>query len=1023
MHSQFDRRRSRFWAWCVLALGLCTCLAQAFPAGAQAPSKSHWIPRWWSTAEGLPQNSVNDIVILPSGEAWLATFGGLVRFDGATFHTLDTVTTPGLLSSRIVTITLDDADGLWAGSQFGDVVHIRDGRVVEVRQLSPRAPVRQLRSGGDGTLWACVDVGILWRFDTDWREITLATRPGRPALETCPSRHAFLPDTDSSLWVAEGSAIFRINDHGEEMNRFRLPSKVYAIRRAAANQLIVGTADALLTITGDTVTRVPLPPDLRGPFTEVIPNGTSYDIVANDGVFHVARTIRGWDVAELEAPSGRGLSRALIRDNAGNLWAGFERRGLGRFRPTHVVHVERDAEAVAVTPSRGAGVLAAIGCGEAIRIENSTVTPIVLPPGGCTNTMIEDRHGVVWIGTSAGLARVGAAAPLPVSLARTTPVTALVESRAGVVWIGYADGRVVGVANDRVVSEFAVDGSPQTMAKGIDETVWVGTHDSLLRIAAGKVDRWDRSSGLPVGAVRSVLPQTNGTVWVATYGGGLARLDNNRIRQVTGLPDNGLSGVIDDDQGRLWIMSNQGLLVVDTAHISDALERRFDTLDVVVLGPEAGVPEGNYGVPSTSRDHEGRLWFCTIEGVVQVNPVEFPFNHEVVPPRLDELRADGERVDLDSTIRVGPGTGRLSFGFSAPALTAADRVVFRWRLDGVDRQWSSPSRSRTVSYTRLAPGGYTFRIIARNEDGVWGTHETSLPFTVLSAWYQTWWARSGGALGLVALLATAHRVRMARVRARNRALAHEIAKRRRAQDQAAVLRDQLEHVSRVTTAGELATSLAHEVNQPLAAIATNAHAARRYLDQPEPPVALVRQILDDVARQAQRASDVIQSLRSFLRKTPARRSTISLNDVIDDVLPLIRVDLEAHHVILGLDLRRPLPPVAVDRVQLQQVIINLVSNAREATAGNTCPQHVWLRTWPADGTVRFECRDNGSGIAASALGRLFDPFVTTKPDGMGMGLAISRSIVESNGGRLWYEELEKGVAFVAEFPTPGASCT
>jgi signal transduction histidine kinase/ligand-binding sensor domain-containing protein len=1021
MRSTRDRwRRSRTPVGATAAFVTCVCVALALPASAQMPSREHWVPTWWSTAEGLPQNSVNDILIQPSGEAWLATFGGLVRFDGATFNTLDMVTAPGLTSSRFLTVTPDDAGGIWAGTQFGQVAHIRGDRVVEVRELAAQAPIRQLQSAGNGTLWACADPGTLWRFDKEWREITRAARPGRPALDGCPGRHAFQPEGEASLWLGTGTSIVRINDRGEETGRYELPSSVLLIRRSADNGLLVGTATGLMTVSGRAVTAVNLPARVRGPITDVLIDGPSYDIAADDGLFHLTRDGHGWIVAELEAPTGRALSRALVRDATGNLWAGYERRGLARFRPTHIAHIEREDEAVALTSAGLSGVMAAIGCRDAIRINDTTVTSVALPSTGCTNALLEDQHGVVWIGSTDGLTRLGSAAPLPPALARQVSVTAIIEDNRRVLWVGYADGRILRLSEKGDVSELAVEGGIQTMTAGPGDVVWVGTREGLTCFSPDKTDRWDRSVGLPAGTIRTILPQTNGTVWIAIYGGGLVRLRNNRLQHVPGFPDTGLSSVIDDDQGRLWVMSNQGLLVMDEKHVSHVVESRLENVDVVIMGPEAGVPEGNYGAPCAWRDHKGRLWFCTIQGVICIDPAKFPFNRVVTRPRIEEVSADGEAIDPSLPVRVPPGTGRLSFSFSVPALTAADRTCFRWMLEGLDHRWSSPSRGRTVSYTRLAPGHYTLRVAARNEDGVWGVDEASLALKVLAAWHETWWARTAAVLSFVALLLTAHRVRLMRVRAHNRALSHEIVERRLAQDQVALLRDQLEHVSRVTAAGELAASLAHEVNQPLAAVATNAQAARRYLEQPTPPIGLVRQILDDVARQAQRASDVIQSLRSFLRKAPARRSVMSLNDVIDDVLPLIRVELEAHRVILGLDFGRPLPPVSIDRVQVQQVVLNLVTNAREATADNSGARHVWLRTWAVDHGVRFECRDNGSGIAAAALEHVFDPFVTTKQDGMGMGLAISRSIVEVNGGRLWYEELERGVAFLAEFPAAEA---
>lgn len=214
-------------------------------------------------------------------------------------------------------------------------------------------------------------------------------------------------------------------------------------------------------------------------------------------------------------------------------------------------------------------------------------------------------------------------------------------------------------------------------------------------------------------------------------------------------------------------------------------------------------------------------------------------------------------------------------------------------------------------------------------------------------------------------------------------------------------RMQLAHVTRVTTLGELAASIAHEVNQPLAAISANGEAALRWLRRQQPDPQEVEHALQRMLANTCRASEVIRRIRALARKSDATFAQVDLAGIVHDCAALLQRELASHGATLLVDVADGLPPVAGDRVQLQQVLINLLMNGMQAMEprGGT----LWLSLAPASmtgGGVRITVTDEGPGIPEDGCGRLFEPFYSTKQDGMGMGLPICRSIVETHGGRI-----------------------
>jgi len=234
---------------------------------------------------------------------------------------------------------------------------------------------------------------------------------------------------------------------------------------------------------------------------------------------------------------------------------------------------------------------------------------------------------------------------------------------------------------------------------------------------------------------------------------------------------------------------------------------------------------------------------------------------------------------------------------------------------------------------------------------------------------------------------------------------------------------ELTRVSRLTTMGELTASIAHEVNQPLTAITNNSNACLRLLADRSLDPEVLQRALEEIVADGTRASDVISRIRTFIKKTPAEKNRLDINEAIQEVLALAGHELEKNRILVECKMTKTLPLVWADRVQLQQVLLNLIMNGIEAMTAVTDRRRVlWVESRTDEsGDIVVAVRDSGIGFGSEA-DRVFTPFFTTKPNGMGMGLPISRSLIEGHGGRLWAEpNVPHGTAFSFTLPIGNGS--
>lgn len=732
----------------------------------------------WTSEAGLPQNTVDAIVQTRDGYLWLGTEEGLARFDGVRFVVSDRQSAPALRSAFISSL-FEAPDGtLWIGTYGGGLSRMRHGRIEAFRpEILGTDRIREMHAGPGGALFIATAGGGLLRIHGE--QVTrFTTRHGLPT----DRLWAMEDDGHGGMWIAtHGGGVVRWRD-GRVQQRIALAND---LARA-----ILRDADGTLWIATD---------------------GGGVVMWRNGAVVRTLTTRDG-------LPSN--FIRSLRRDGDGNLWIGTD-GGLARWRgvraqtlgvadglPSPVIRtVFEDREG-----SLWVGTTAGL-----VRLSDTRFLSFTRKEGLSADgirAIVEDREGRIWAGTEGGgLCEVATARCID-GLPHDT-VYALAPASDGSLWIG-TDGGGVARLRDGSIVETLDRGLPNNRVRALiangDGSLWVSTTAGLAHVRGGIVSRIkeleDRQlrplltlpdgdllvgtdgaglwrvhgqhatqiartgRGLESDRVFSLALESGGRgVWIGTSGGGLARLDlgHGNVRSLTrrdGLHDDVVFQVVDagDD---LWLTSNRGLYRVARERVLTAMHGRKADLSGTVYGMTDGMPsaECNAAFPGAIRARDGRLWVATARGIAVADPRARLRNTIAPPVHVEEVLVDGATAP-QRPLRIPPGAQRLELRYTALSLRAPERVTFRYRLEGYDRDWVEAGTSRVAHYTKLEPGDYTLRVMAANEDGIRSAGEARLGLTVAPQWFETWWAR----LLALALIAAAI---WAAVRARkNEELAH-----------------------------------------------------------------------------------------------------------------------------------------------------------------------------------------------------------------------------------------------------------
>jgi signal transduction histidine kinase/ligand-binding sensor domain-containing protein len=735
--------------------------------------------RVWDTDDGLPHNEINTVVQRRDGFLWVVTAGGLVRFDGAEFAPLQV---PFLAKNKNLNIRgaiEENANGLVVLSDGAGLLRLQGGDFARhpIMDAVGARKAQQLFREADDVFWVVFSNKDAMRWDHGRTTLFPALDDIAPWPDV-----SFAQDRDKHVFLFRGSGIEQlVDDRLVPVPDLRSERRTIASSRTGG--IWVASRRRLSRLeSGRLITQ-----DGAAPWHSAVPPAALLE--AHDGSVWAGVTGSGvvrWTRENTTVVStSHARTNELFEDDEDNIWVCTAGGGLDRVQPARFALIAEDASWT--TDRSGAVCEDALGDvwftnRQGVRRLHGGVVEKISQPGWPTRavTMTADRAGHIWMGDGARLWRADANhrdQPPVLEENVVNYIRVLYVARDGALWVG-GRGRLERFQGDHrelFGPEEGFSGNDvQAIGEDAQGNVWVGTAaGELFEKQQSGIRKYEQPAGLSGSGIRSIHGDAEGTLWIGTVGAGLLVYREGRFFSITaaqGLIDDVVSQILEDDSGWLWFGSRRGLFTARKGELLDFVSGKKYAINPVAFGRGDGLSGisaiGSYQ-PTAWKTREGRLWFVTKKGLVTTDPSHHRTNRN--PPRvyLERFSVNETEVPAASRPRLRSSDRRFEFRFTAPTYTAPDNVRFRYRLEGLDREWSEPTLQHFASYSALSPGHYRFVVAAGGGDLGWSTTPAEFAFDVEPQWWELVWVQVG--LGLVLAGALIFLVRtwsLRRIRAR-----------------------------------------------------------------------------------------------------------------------------------------------------------------------------------------------------------------------------------------------------------------
>jgi len=902
--------------------------------------------RAWQTDSGLPQNTVHSIAETQDGYVWVATEEGLARFDGLGFKIFDRQNTPALKSNDVRALLAGvRARDLWVCTAAG-VARLSDGEWQTFTNADGLASddVAAAYEDRAGAVWFATSAGLSRYADGKFESFT--TKDGLSGGGVL----SVAEDSEGALWVGTDEGLSRFQAgafQAEGTTGANLPRGVTAIVRGDDGCLWLGTAAGLACLRGDDIKTYTTADGLPNDRVTALRKGGGGDLWVGTAA-GLAR-LRGGRFETFKGEDdglSDGLVLSIFEDAEGSLWVGTESEGLTQLKDRKfTTYTTREGLASDLVKSiyedRQGGVWVGTYGGGLSLLKDGRFKTYTTDDGLASNIVLslaEGADGALWVGTPDGLSKLRDGKFTTYTSAEGLPndfVRSIYADRAGALWVGTRGG-LARLKGEEFETYTTAEGLPDDFVGTIYEdaggVLWVGTLGGLSRFDGGRFKTYTTRDGLSDNVVISIHGDAEGRLWIGTNGGGLNLFKDGRFNSFTtrdGLPNDTIYRVLEDGRGRLWMSCNKGVFSLDKSELEAFAAGRTRALNPVVYGTADGMRTrecSGGGHPSAWRDHAGRLWFSTIKGVAVIDPEHMPLNTQPPPAVVEQVRVDGEAVAPE--VRLPPGKSRFDFYYAGLSFVAPEKVRYRYRLEGFDKDWVEGGDRRVAYYTNLGPGEYNFMVIACNNDGVWSSQPATFRFQLRPHFYRTYWFYALVVLGLGLVGWQLYALRLRQVRGRYSAVLQE----------------------RNRIAREIHDNLAQEIlgiSVQLEIVArmltTTPDAARKHLDRARAlvrsSVAEARRYVWDLRSQSLDERDLPAALAEMTRRLTAEsgvQTQFSVGGTFRPLAPQVENNL--------LRIGQEAVGNAVRHAQAQTVSVSLDFGARE---------------------VRLEVKDDGRGFDAA----------------------------------------------------------
>lgn len=994
-----------------------------------------FIRETWTTAQGLPQNSVLAIAQTADGYLWLGTEEGLVRFDGASFTVFDKHTS-GLNNNIIQALLVDHDQNLWIGTTASGLSCFKNGKFTAYGLKSGLSTktVQALYEDGQGVLWIGTDGGGLIRMKDG--SFHVFTKTDGLADNTVLS---ITGDKHGALWVGTHGGLSKLKNgrfvnYGIEQG---LGSDfIRAVHVDRQGTLWIGTNDGLtrMTPTGE-ISRFTVKEGLPNNYINRIYEDRAGTLWIGTNGGGLCRYVNGrFDhYGDKDGPIGANVF-SLFEDREGNLWVGTAGAGVSCLKEGSFTTLTQqdglisnnilgiyqdDDQSFWIGSDKGLMHMTA-GRIESYSTQNGL-------PDNLVFSMTKDREGSLWVGTQKGLVRItkgrfkiyGPSDGMPAA-----PAVCTFTDRRGTVWVGTRSGlsRFNGTG---FVQYTTRDGLSNNFVLSLYEdqegSLWIGTVGGLNQFKNGRFRSYTTHDGLSSDWIWSITGDKDGTLWLGTSGGGIDRFRNGKFVGITsdkGLDDDSVVNIVDDHLGHFWMSSDKGVFSVSRKQLSEFADGLISQVTPILYGINDGMKsrECNGGFqPSAWRAKDGRIYFPTSGGLSIVDPAHLVKAEAPVQAIVERVIVDNKEIDSGKPIIIPPGKGQLEFQFTAPSFIAPEKLRFRYILEGFDKDWTSAGTRRVAYYTNIPHGKYIFRVRA-GMDGDWGPISRSVTLTLQPHFYQTVTFNVAMALVALSLCIGTYRLRVnqlklrekklvslvnertsalqeserllrrsrdeleVRVRERtmellnaNKALEEEIAVRRRTEEQLILAKDAAEAASRAKS--DFLANMSHEIRTPINGILgmTDVALSTTLDDEQREYLEIVKFSADSLLAIV---NDILDFSKIEARKLALDQTPFELRSAVNELIRSLQIRVKQKGLYLNCDVADEVPDVLVgDPLRLRQVLLNLLDNAVKFTTTGGISLAVTQEDCSAGKSrLHFSVTDTGIGIPASKQKSIFEAF-------------------------------------------------
>lgn len=913
----------------------------------------------FTTDNGLPQNGVRAIAQTPDGYLWFTTFDGLVRYDGVRFTVFDKNNSPGISNNRFSLLHAEPDGTLFAGTEDGGLTVYRDGKFQSFNAANSLLSgfVQQFRPNIRGEYYIATEAGNYYFRDDKFVPVPEQDTPNQERFYSTPAGNLWLYDENEIRQITSDKGEFvyplKTNFYHKGFNRLK-------ILEDHSGSLWLGDLDGLYRLKNGEITKFGVPDGIpqRAIFQPYIEDDDGSIWFASDlpwlkGIGIVRYKDGKFTVLDEDAGLSSLFVGQLFRDREGTLWAASD-RGLNHLQKQFIRSFSvRDGlvnqEVYPILQTRNGDVYIGTMHGLSVfRGGKFTEIDVKKPDGAkiSVTSLYEDESGRLWVGAIGDLFRLENGKLKSVSEPYKITVWAIQADSRGNVWVSSDNHGVFEFRDDKLIANYTTaDGLPSNDVKVIHEdktgALWFGTYGGLARLENDKFISFTTADGLASNRVRTIYEDGEETLWIGTYDGGLSRFKDGKFFNFTvenGLFNNGVFQILEDEKKNFWISSNRGIFRINRRELEDAANGKISKINSVAYGKQDGMlnTECNGGrQPAGIKTADGNFWFPTQDGVVVLNPNEVSLNLRPPPVQIESVLIERQAINFQDGIALKANEENLEIRYTGISFIKSEQVKFRYKIEGLDTNWTDVGTIRDVYFPSLPAGEYTFHVIAANSDGVWNEEGARLKIRVNAPLWRKTWFIILFSIVIVAIIFLIFRFRERELK-RRQMIQQEFARR--------LIESQEQERKRI--ASELHDSL----GQYLLAVKNWALFGLNSVTKENP----AREYLDEVSETTSLALEEIRQMTHNLR--PYQLERLGLTNTLEYMLKNIK---SSSPIVFSCDIKNVDGVLSEDaeivfyRI-VQEAVNNIIKHSEAANAQ--------ISIKPDEAGLEFICRDNGKGF-------------------------------------------------------------